>query len=362
MLVQRGQFAKKSELWAPSLQEEPKVAVLLNANARQVNRKVVRSLSHALSEQDLFLSKSEIDARRIAQQVVEGGYDTVFCGGGDGTFVSFASEIFNQLQRQSMPRKPPRFGILKLGTGNGLAAFLHSSSSRGHGFVDDVLRARSGEVPRYRKVDLLLVEKKRAPFAGLGADARLLNDYLWVKNKLFRGAFKGVLSGSAGYFSAVALKTVPYFLTHSTYAECEVVNGKRGPAYRLGPDGLPCGDPIGPGQLLFRGKVMMTAAGTIPFYGFRFRIFPFAARKPGMMHLRLGGMPTPAILANVKRLWHGRWFPAGLQDFHTPEALIRFERPMPFQIGGDAAGYRDQVHLSIAPERVEMADFTQAIH
>src|SRR5215831_1889500 len=221
MLVQRGQFAKKSELWAPSLREEPKVAVLLNANARQVNRKVVRSLSHVLSEQDLFLSKSEIDARRIAQQVLDGGYDTVFCGGGDGTFVSFASEIFNQLQRHSMPRKPPRFGILKLGTGNGLAAFLHSSNSRGNGFVDDVLRARSGEVPRYRKVDLLLVEKKRAPFAGLGADARLLNDYLWVKNKLFRGAFKGVLSGSAGYFSAVALKTVPYFLTHSTYAECE---------------------------------------------------------------------------------------------------------------------------------------------
>jgi hypothetical protein len=208
----------------------------------------------------------------------------------------------------------------------------------------------------------MLVEKKWAPFAGLGVDARLLNDYLWVKAKLARGIFKNVFAGSRGYFSAVALKTVPHFLTHSTYAECEVINGSHGPAYRLGPDGAPLGDAIGPGQLMFRGRVMMAAAGTIPFYGFRFRIFPFAARRSGMMHLRLGAMSTPSILANLRPLWKGRWFPAGLHDFHTSEAVIRFDRPMPFQIGGDAAGHRDQVHLGIAPERVEMADFTQAIH
>jgi hypothetical protein len=43
---------------------EAKVAVLLNANARKVTERIVRTLSHAVPEGDLFLSKSELDSRR----------------------------------------------------------------------------------------------------------------------------------------------------------------------------------------------------------------------------------------------------------------------------------------------------------
>src|SRR5688500_9859535 len=63
----------------PKLEAEPKVAVLLNANARKVTEKIVRSLSHVVPEEDLFLSRSELDARRIAQTVVDRRYHTVFC-------------------------------------------------------------------------------------------------------------------------------------------------------------------------------------------------------------------------------------------------------------------------------------------
>ena len=61
------------------------LAVLLNANARKVDARVVKALSHAVPEQDLFLSRSELDARRIVQSVLERGYPLVFTGGGDGT-------------------------------------------------------------------------------------------------------------------------------------------------------------------------------------------------------------------------------------------------------------------------------------
>ena len=54
------------EVVPPKVEGEPKVAVLLNANARKVTDRVVRTLSHAVPEGDLFLSRSELDCRRRA--------------------------------------------------------------------------------------------------------------------------------------------------------------------------------------------------------------------------------------------------------------------------------------------------------
>src|SRR5207302_1319615 len=87
----------QAEVIPPRPVDEAKVAVLLNANARKVTDRVVRTLSHAVPEGDLYLSKSELDVRRIAQAVLDRRYHTVFLGGGDGTFMSFVNEILNQL-------------------------------------------------------------------------------------------------------------------------------------------------------------------------------------------------------------------------------------------------------------------------
>lgn len=346
----------------PQSGSESTVAVVLNANARQVNDKIVHALSHVVSEDDLFVSRSAAHARRIATAILERQYHVVFCGGGDGTFSLLASEILQQLERSGGGRRAPRFGVLKLGTGNGLAALLKASSARRDGFLDDVLRARAGEVPGFRRLDLLTVEGRRAPFAGLGVDGKLLNDYVWIRNRFGKGLLKGLLTGSGGYFSAVALKTLPHYLTHSTSVECEVTNGRQGDAYRLGPDGRVVGEPIGAGEILFRGRLMMAAAGTIPFYGFEFRMFPFAGRRRGMMHLRLGEVSTGAVLANLPALWSGRWFPHGIHDFHAREARIRFSKPMPLQVAGDAEGYREDVTFGIARTPVEMVDFNGAVN
>ncbi|MGQ0504847.1 MAG: diacylglycerol/lipid kinase family protein [Myxococcaceae bacterium] len=343
---------------------EPKVAVLLNANARKVGEKVVRSLSHVVPEKDLFLSRSQLDARRIAETVLERRYDTVFCGGGDGTFIGFVNEIYRALdqRRQYFHQRAPRFGILKLGTGNGLASLVSASSTRGDGVVDDVLRARSGEVPGSRRLDMLMIEGKRAHFAGLGVDGKLLNDYLWVKNHLGAGPLKSIFTGGGGYFSSVAFKTLPHFLTQPTWVECEVKNGKSYPAYRLSPEGLPVGSPIAPGETLFRGRLMMASAATMPFYGYGLKMFPFAGMRRGMMHLRLGAVATPYGVMNLRKLWKGKWFPRGIQDFHAQEVNIRFARPMALQVAGDAEGYREQLTIGMAPETVELADFSGTVN
>lgn len=355
-------FRADVEQVPPRLEVDHRVAVLLNMAARKVTAKVQRALSHVVPEGDLFLSRSELDARRIAQQVVDRGYHTVFMGGGDGTFTCFVNEILTQvaLRRQHHPTPTPRFGVLKLGTGNSVASVVKASSTRADGFVDDVLRARAGEVPGYRTIDLLLIDGKRAPFAGLGMDGKLLNDYNWVKRNFAQGPLAKVMTGAGGYFTSVAFKTVPYYLTHSNSVDCEVVNGP-GIAYRMGPDGTPA-ETFEPGATLYRGPLVIAAAGTVPFYGFEFKMFPFAGKRRGMMDLRLGTVPTTAILANLGKVWSGTWFPEGLRDYLVKDATIRFSRTMPFQIAGDAEGYRDEVHFQVSPEPVDVVDFTGALH
>src|SRR5215831_11757875 len=121
--------------FVPALQpaSEPRVAIVLNANARQVTPKIIRSLSHAVAEEDLFVTHSPMQVRRIAKTLLERRYPIVFCGGGDGTFAELVNEVFHQLEQNGLKpaRRAPRFGILKLGTGNGLASVVSASTPRG---------------------------------------------------------------------------------------------------------------------------------------------------------------------------------------------------------------------------------------
>lgn len=342
---------------------DSRVAVLLNANARKVSERVVRALSHVVPDEDLFLSTDLQTCRRIAHTVIERGYKLVFTGGGDGTFVAFANEILRELEAQRGPfATPPRFGVLKLGTGNGLATMVNASSMRGDGILDDVLRARKGDVPGFRPLDLLVVDGKRTPFAGLGADGRLLNDYVWVKQNFGKGVLKGMLSGAGGYVASVAFRTAPHFLTPDAQVECEIRNGRQGAAYRLNPDGSVHAE-IAPGGLLYRGRAVICAAATIPFYGFGLKMFPFAARRSGMMHLRVASnVTTPEVVANLPRIWSGRWFSDRMHEFHAREFTAQFAHPVPLQVGGDAEGYRTEVRMSVADEPIELVDYSGAVH
>lgn len=107
---------------------------------------------------------------------------------------------------------------------------------------------------------------------------------------------------------------------------------------------------------------MMAAAATVPYYGFELKMFPFAGRRRGMMHLRLGAVSAPAAIANLAGLWQGRWFPRGVYDYHARDVQIRFARPMPLQVAGDAAGYRSELNLSMCSEPLEMLDFSSVVN
>jgi diacylglycerol kinase family enzyme len=328
-----------------SRHEPHPIAVLLNANAKQVSPRVRDALSSVVPAGSLFVSRDAEEAHRIADTVMSRGVGTVFTGGGDGTFVSWVNHILDRVERHDA--KAPRFGVLALGTGNAVAGMVGAGRP-----VEDLRRYMNGDVPSSRRVDLVTVEGRRTPFAGVGVAAAVLEDYNWLKRRLGRR----VASGVKGYGLAIALRSAPrQILQRPVY--CEIVNTGR-TAWRVGPDGEPVGRPIERGDLLYSGPCMLAAGGTVPYYGFGLRAFPFAGRRPGAMQLRVATrIPVAALLANVSRIFAGEFSHPGLLDFMADRVSMSFDRPVPLQVGGDAEGSRERVEMGIAPRPVEVLDF-----
>jgi diacylglycerol kinase family enzyme len=342
----------------PSLQLSPGggVAVLLNARAKAVNDAVRRALSMVVPPEDLYLSRSHEEAAEIADQVVARRYRTVFTGGGDGTFVSWVNRILEASERRHA--RPPRFGVLALGTGNAVAEMVGATPRR---HAEDLARFVSGEVQGSRQLDLVTCEGRRTPFAGVGVDAAVLNDYIWLKGRLAGTPLQGLGMGLTGYGLAAALRSAPRALLERRPTYCEIVNAGR-PAWRLDGAGRRVGPAIARGELLYAGPCMMAATSTVPYYGLGLKAFPWADKAGGMMQLRVAStIGVGTLMLNLHKIWSGDFCHEGLLDFHADRVALRFEKPMPLQVGGDAEGWREEVTFGMAARPVEMVDFGTAV-
>jgi len=326
-----------------------RTAVLLNANARQVGPRVRAALSSLVPADNLFFSRDHDDAHRIADAVMSRGFDTVFTGGGDGTFVSWVNHILDRAETHDAPA--PRFGVLALGTGNAVAEMVGAGRP-----VDDLRRHLSGELLPGRRLDLVTFDGRRTPFAGLGIDAAVLNDYSWMKSRL--GGSNGRLAaGLLGYGLAIALRSAPRQALQRKPTYCEILNSGS-PAWRLDASGERVGRAIDRGELLYAGPCMMAAGSTAPYYGFKLRAFPFAGRRSGTMQVRVvTRIPVPFLILNARRIFSGEFAHPGLLDFEADRVEMSFDRPVPCQVGGDAEGYREKLTLGIAPRSVELLDY-----
>jgi diacylglycerol kinase family enzyme len=349
--------ASAEQLQVPALPHAPprRVAVLLNARAKAVTEGVLRTLSLIVPREDLFVSHSEAEAQEIADWVVARRYETVFTGGGDGTFVAWINRIIDAAERRH--QRAPRFGVLALGTGNAVAEMVGATPRR---HARDLSRFLAGEFGGTRRIDLVTCEGRRTPFAGVGIDAAVLNDYIWVKDQLAGTPLQALGLGVAGYGLAVALRSAPRTLLdrHPTY--CEIINaGPQG--WRLDGQGRRVGPAIGAGELLYAGPCMMAGASTVPFYGMGIRVFPHANKVHGLMQLRVvSDLALSTLLMNVQRIWSGDFTHEKVLDFHVSEVALRFAHPMPLQVGGDAEGWRESITFGMASAPVELVDFRLA--
>jgi diacylglycerol kinase family enzyme len=323
----------------------------VNGNAKQVTDDLVDILDQIVQSGDLFVSRSLAEATEIARTIVRRGYPTVLTGGGDGTFVQMVTRITEEARRTGARR--PRFGLLRLGTGNALAWVLGAQSPRHRGVIADLgrLRKEGGS----RAMHLLEVEGTLSPFAGLGIDAIALHDYNATKASLSRSPLTRPLSaGGAAYAIAVVGRTMPTYLFRP-HPKVRVVNEGE-PVTRIGQDGRPVSE-IARGEVVYEGPSRMVAMSTIPYWGFGARIFPYAEDRPDRFSLRVVDITSLDVALHIRAIWRGTYRSDTVHDFLCERLSVHFDDPMPMQIGGDSVGARTDVHVRLAPEPIEVVDY-----
>jgi diacylglycerol kinase family enzyme len=331
-------------------------AAFLNGRARKVTPAAVRALRHALPDSTLLVSEDLDQARRHVRELIQERPDVVLCGGGDGTAVRLLN-----LWREEGGGDLPTLGILRLGTGNGWARAVGAPAFSSH--VRRLARIKEESLP-VQEFTLIEVENHLCHFAGVGWDARILNDYQrnldrWSSQLASSRLASWIHKGAGGYL---------YSLTHITIPEERARMQREGPARvvleNLGPEafGLAAGKavPLPGATQLHEGPISVGAASTVPEWGYGLRAFPHARLKPGLINLRIYQGHVTDALRNAAKLWRG--LPVeGLYDWFATAARMRFSRPMPFQIGGDPMGERTELVLRSAREVVNVVDWRRAL-
>lgn len=326
-----------------------RIAVVVNGNAKRVTEDLISTLDQILQGGDLFVSRRLEEGPEIARTVVSRGYGTVLTGGGDGTFTVMVTEVLREARRQNKP--PPRFGLLKLGTGNALAWVV--GASKGKGMFADIQRLRDDAGSR--PIRLIEVEDYVAPFCGFGVDAVVLEDYAKTKKALSKTPLEKVAAGPLSYALATVTKSVPSYFFRPT-PHCRVVNLGTA-ARRIGPKGR-LGAKVKAGQTLYEGPMRVASVGTIPYFGFGFRFFPYAEERPDRMHLRVSNISPAVFVANFPAIWRGDYEdPEDTFDFLVEHARIEVDPSVPFQIGGDPHGSRRSVEVALSPTPIQLVDF-----
>jgi len=336
----------------PALPKADRVAVVLNGNARQVTDELVESFDQVVGTGDLFLSKSLGEARRIARHIVQSGYSVVLTGGGDGTFVQMVTTITREATKCG--REPPRFGLLKLGTGNSLAWALGAGTSR-KGVFADLARLRHDS--SYKDLRLIEVEDLLTPFAGAGFDALGLKHFHDVRSIVRHLPWVGRhATGAASYAISIPALTIPE-LALRPRLEVRIVN-RGAPAQKLDRDGHPTGRYIEAGETLFDGDCIAALVSTIPYWGFGFRIFPFADALPeDRFCLRVVAAHPLHIAAHMLSAWKGTYRNDDLLDFYVEDVIFEFPKPTAIEIGGDPGGMTESMHAHLHPNPVRVVDY-----
>ncbi len=341
-----------SEVGTPSRAARERVAVVVNGNAKHVTDDLVSVLDQIVQSGDLFVSRSLEEGQEIARTIVDRGYPTVLTAGGDGTFVQLVTWVTHEADRAGVAK--PRFGLLRLGTGNALAWVLGAESPRGRGVFADLarLRAHAGS----RKLRLLEVEGTLTPFAGLGVDAIALTHYNEMKEILRRiPVVRRYSTGGLAYALAIIGRSMPEYLVRP-HPVVRVVN-EGGPAVRLGVDGRPIGAEMPKGETLYEGPSRMVALSTIPYWGFGARIFPFANERDDRFSLRVVDITSFDVALHIRAIWKGTFRSDKVHDFLVERVAIHYDDPMPLQIGGDPVGGRTVTRAALAKSPIEVVDY-----
>ncbi len=326
------------------------VAVLVNLRARRASTRIGSMVRALLPRARVAVTHTLEEARAwLRDELASDPPRLLLSGGGDGT----ATALVNELRDLGMHIPP--IGVLPLGTGNGWANVTHAPKTR---VALRRIAALQGADPPTRTFALVETEGRVAPFAGTGWDAEIVADFK-AQLDAVPAPFRDANAGLRGYLKGLFTRTIPRQLFGPGPANVRLVN-LGDDALTIDPEGrvvpLPFG---GRGAVLYEGPASVASAATTEEWGFGFRAFPFAHAVPGRLSVRVYGAKVVEATRNMFKLWRGEHPMPKMHDFFVERCRMEFDREVPFQIGGDLAGTRRTIELSLAREHVRLVDWAR---
>ncbi|MFH1193394.1 MAG: diacylglycerol kinase family protein [bacterium] len=332
-----------------------RVAIVLNGNARGVTSDVINELRRHITDEKIYVSSSLEHAKEIAKKIVAAKFDVVMFGGGDGTFGAGISNIISL-----KPNKIPAFGVLRLGTGNAMAEALgvvpyETSLFVVKGIEEELAQAKNPAA----RIDQMILKIGNAygPFAGMGLDADILRDYRAIKKMLDKIPFLPKKSrGPADYALAITAWSFWRYAANP-FIQIVIRNGAK-KAYRIDRLGRPQSTVFGPGEILYRGPASIAFASTIPYYGWGFKVCPQANSflMNVRFQLRISAMDVWETLYSLPAIFSGNLEHPKLWDFACQDITIetlktpenkRYAKGAPFQISGDLQNKQSKVRIEV---------------
>ena len=341
-----------------------KVAVLLNRNARRVNDNIAKEMEAIVGRGHVYYSRSLEEAETFAREIVQQGYGTVVCGGGDGTLMqgynmvaryvnesnAWRQERFRRFAETQQLLPIPRFAFVALGTGNALRRVVGAQDP-----LTDLRTIVENGACKVHEVAMIERGDEHFTFGGIGYDSMLLNDYNWLKKHAGHQLLKPFVQTVTGYFGAVFARTLPRVLAKRVHLQGRV--RAVGPAYYLDPRRGDTAVALPPGAILHEGPFTMVGVGTTPFFGYGMRVFPFAGMHRDMMHLRVARLGALSALSNLPAIWRGTYRNSDkILDFQVNEVVVELDEPVPFQQSGDDQGSVSELRLRVAKDRLQLVD------
>ena len=98
----------------------------------------------------------------------------------------------------------------------------------------------------------------------------------------------------------------------------------------------------------------MFGTATTPTLGYGVRMFPFAERRDGKFQLRIIAMSSLESGIHFHKAARGTLQHHKCHDFYADRIRVSFQDAMPYQVGGDAKGYRNELVFGISKHPITM--------
>lgn len=323
------------------------IAVLINAHSRRGSDALGDRIRSLLPTATVRVTRSAAEAGAwIGDELSRTPPRIFLAGGGDGTAVS----VMNFLREHALAVEA--VGLLPFGTGN---AWARSTSELGlNAVLGGIAELGRTASPPIRKCALVEVEGRLTPFAGVGWDAEVLADHAAWRSS---NPFLANLGGPAfGYARSLLGRTLPRGVRQEP-ARVRVINlgepaltvDREGVVHRVADGGV--------GAVLYEGPFGVGGASTTEELGLGFRAFKFAREAENRIAVRIYAATPMQAMLGLPKLWRGGYPAKDDYRFLLTHCRFEFDRPVPYETGGDLAGERTHLEFEACPDAVRLIDF-----